>query len=158
MKSILFVCMGNICRSPTAEGVFRKLVSDAGRESEFEIDSAGTHAYHIGERPDERASAAALKRGVDLSTQKARRVSADDFHAFDYVIAMDSSNYEDLASKCPAEHEAKLRLFLEYAEDLEATEVPDPYYGGATGFERVLDLIEKASAGLLAEIRKQHRL
>ena len=158
MVKVLFVCMGNICRSPTAQGVFERLVADNKLVEYIEIDSAGTHAYHIGERPDERASAAALKRGIDLSTQKARRVSADDFHVFDYVIAMDSSNYEDLASKCPTEHETKLSLFLEYAEDLEATEVPDPYYGGATGFERVLDLIEKASAGLLAEIRKQHRL
>ena len=158
MVKVLFVCMGNICRSPTAQGVFQRLVTDNELLEHIEIDSAGTHAYHIGERPDERASAAALKRGVDLSTQKARRVNTEDFHVFDYVIAMDSSNYEELASKCPPEHESKLSLFLEYAEDLEATEVPDPYYGGATGFERVLDLIEEASAGLLAEIRKQHRL
>ena len=158
MVRILFVCIGNICRSPTAQGVFERLVAENELLEHIEIDSAGTHAYHIGERPDERASAAALKRGVDLSTQKARKVSPDDFHVFDYVIAMDSSNYEDLASRCPPEHKSKLSLFLEYAETLEATEVPDPYYGGATGFERVLDLIEKAAAGLLAEIRKQHRL
>ncbi len=158
MVRILFVCMGNICRSPTAQGVFERLVADNELLDYIEIDSAGTHAYHIGERPDERASAAALKRGVDLSTQKARKVSSKDFHVFDYVIAMDSSNYEDLASRCPPEHESKLSLFLDYAADLEATEVPDPYYGGETGFERVLDMIEKASAGLLAEVRKQHRL
>lgn len=158
MVSVLFVCMGNICRSPTAQGVFEQLVADNDLTSIIQIDSAGTHAYHIGERPDERASAAALKRGVDLSSQQARRVSADDFHTFDYVIAMDSSNFEDLASNCPPEHEAKLRLFMDFADKLETNEVPDPYYGGTTGFERVLDLIEEASAGLLAEIRQQHRL
>jgi protein-tyrosine phosphatase len=158
MVSVLFVCMGNICRSPTAQGVFEQLVADNDLTSIIQIDSAGTHAYHIGERPDERASATALKRGVDLSLQQARRVSADDFHAFDYVIAMDSSNFEDLASNCPPEHEAKLRLFMDFADKLETNEVPDPYYGGTTGFERVLDLIEEASAGLLAEIRQQHRL
>ena len=158
MVSVLFVCMGNICRSPTAQGVFEQLVADNNLTDIIQIDSAGTHAYHIGEGPDERASAAALKRGVDLSSQQARRVSPDDFQEFDYVIAMDSSNFGDLASNCPPEHEAKLRLFLEFAADLEVNEVPDPYYGGTTGFERVLDLIEQASAGLLAEIRQQHRL
>ncbi|MEN8205090.1 MAG: low molecular weight protein-tyrosine-phosphatase [Pseudomonadota bacterium] len=156
--SVLFVCMGNICRSPTAQGVFERLVADNDLADLIQIDSAGTHAYHIGESPDERASAAALKRGVDLSSQQARRVGPDDFHEFDYVIAMDSSNFGDLASSCPPEHEAKLRLFMEFAADQETNEVPDPYYGGTTGFERVLDLIEEASAGLLAEIRRQHRL
>ena len=158
MVSVLFVCMGNICRSPTAQGVFERLVADNDLAEYIQIDSAGTHAYHIGECPDERASAAALKRGVDLSPQQARRVSPDDFHVFDYVIAMDSSNFEDLASNCPPEHEAKLRLFMEFAADLETNEVPDPYYGGTTGFERVLDVFELGSAGLLAEIRQQHRL
>ena len=158
MVSVLFVCMGNICRSPTAQGVFERLVADNDLAAVIQIDSAGTHAYHIGERPDERASAAALKRGVDLSSQQARRVSPDDFQVFDYVIAMDNSNFGDLAANCPSGHEAKLRLFMEFAADLEASEVPDPYYGGTTGFERVLDLIEQASAGLLAEIRQQHRL
>ena len=158
MVSVLFVCMGNICRSPTAQGVFERLVADNDLSAVIQIDSAGTHAYHIGERPDERASVAALKRGINLSTQRARRVSPDDFHVFDYVIAMDSSNLEDLASGCPKGHESKLRLFMEFVPELEADEVPDPYYGGATGFERVLDLIELAAAGLLAEIRQQHRL
>jgi low molecular weight protein-tyrosine phosphatase len=158
MVSVLFVCMGNICRSPTAQGVFERLVADNELAAVIQIDSAGTHAYHVGEKPDERASAAALKRGVDLSTQKARRVSPDDFHVFDYVIAMDSSNFEDLALKCPPQHESKLRLFMDFAPDLETNEVPDPYYGGATGFERVLDLIELAAAGLLADIRQQHKL
>ena len=150
--------MGNICRSPTAQGVFERLVADRNLTAFIQIDSAGTHAYHVGERPDERASAAALNRGVDLSSQQARRVSPEDFYAFDYVIAMDRNNFGDLASSCPPEHEAKLRLFMEFATDLEASEVPDPYYGGPNGFERVLDLIEQAAAGLLAEIRQQHRL
>ena len=158
MVRVLFVCMGNICRSPTAQGVFERLVAGNELADHIQIDSAGTHAYHIGEAPDERASAAALKRGIDLSSQRARRVSPDDFYQFDYVIAMDSSNYGDLASNCPPEHEAKLRLFMEFAADLKTNEVPDPYYGGTTGFERVLDMIEQASAGLLAEIRRQYRL
>ena len=158
MVNVLFVCMGNICRSPTAQGVFERLVVENELATVIQIDSAGTHAYHIGDQPDQRASAAALKRGVDLSKQKARRVSPGDFQLFDYVVAMDSSNFEDLASICPAEHESKLRLLMDYAADIEVTEVPDPYYGGATGFERVLDLIELAAAGLLADIRQQHRL
>ena len=158
MVNVLFVCMGNICRSPTAQGVFERLVADNELATVIQVDSAGTHAYHIGEKPDERASAAALKRGIDLSSQKARRVSPDDFHVFDYVIAMDSSNFEDLSSNCPVGHESKLRLFMEFAPDIKVNEVPDPYYGGSTGFERVLDLIELAAAGLLADIRQQHRL
>ena len=158
MVNVLFVCMGNICRSPTAQGVFERLVADNGLAAAIQVDSAGTHAYHIGEKPDERASAAALKRGVDLSTQRARRVSPDDFLVFDYIVAMDSSNFGDLASKCPTGHDSKLRLFMDFASDIEANEVPDPYYGGSTGFERVLDLIEVAAAGLLAEIRQQHRM
>jgi len=150
--SVLFVCMGNICRSPTAQGVFERLVEQHKLADVIEIDSAGTHAYHIGDRPDERASAAALQRGIDLSSQQARRVSADDFDRFDYVLAMDRDNYEIL------ELRTRLRLFLEFAPDLLTREVPDPYYGGPSGFERVLDLIEEASEGLLANIRQQHGL
>jgi protein-tyrosine phosphatase len=155
---VLFVCMGNICRSPTAQGVFEKLVSEHGLTERFVIDSAGTHAYHVGEPPDTRASQAAMRRGIDLSSQQARRVSSDDFELFDYVLAMDSSNYADLSELCSPGHGPKLRLFLEYASVHGMTEVPDPYYGGATGFERVLDLIEEASAGLLETIRRQHGL
>jgi protein-tyrosine phosphatase len=158
MISVLFVCMGNICRSPTAQGVFEQLLVNNDLAAVINADSAGTHAYHIGEKPDERASAAALKRGVNLSSQKARRIRPDDFHEFNYIIAMDRSNYEDLASNCPPEHESKLLLLMDFAPDIEVNEVPDPYYGGATGFERVLDLIEQASAGLLAHIRQQHKL
>ena len=156
--SVLFVCMGNICRSPTAQGVFERLVEEHRLADAIEIDSAGTHAYHVGEPPDQRASAAALQRGVDLSSQQARRVSPEDFERFDYVLAMDRDNYDILAASCPDEHESRLRLFLEFAPDLLTREVPDPYYGGSSGFERVLDLIEEASEGLLASIRQQHGL
>lgn len=158
MVRVLFVCMGNICRSPTAQGVFERLVEDHGLADIIVVDSAGTHAYHVGERPDARASAAALKRGIDLSTQQARRISPDDFDSFDYVLAMDRDNYDILAAGCPSGMESRLRLFLDFAPDLEIREVPDPYYGGVSGFERVLDMIEQASEGLLAEIRQQHRL
>lgn len=153
---ILFVCMGNICRSPTAQGVFEKLIADTNLSGVVQSDSAGTHAYHVGEPPDSRASAAAHRRGIDLSGQKARRVEESDFETFDYVLAMDRSNYEDLSSLCLPEHRTKLRLFLEFAPELGTQDVPDPYYGGTTGFERVLDLIETASGGLLASIRQQH--
>jgi protein-tyrosine phosphatase len=158
MVRVLFVCMGNICRSPTAQGVFAHLVESQGLTSLIQIDSAGTHAYHVGEPPDVRATQAAKMRNIDLGTQRARRVTGDDFLDFDYVLAMDRSNYDDLLSLCPPDHQSKLHLFLEFATGLAEDEVPDPYYGGITGFERVLDMIERASLGLLAEIRQQHRL
>jgi protein-tyrosine phosphatase len=156
--SILFVCMGNICRSPTAQGVFEQMVEAHGLTHAITVDSAGTHAYHVGERPDERASQAASRRGVDMSRQRARRVSEVDFEVFDLVLAMDHANYEDLGGVCPPGHESKLRLFLDFAPGIAEREVPDPYYGGPGGFERVLDLVEMAAAGLLADIRQQYRL
>ncbi len=149
--SILFVCMGNICRSPTAEGVFRHIVNEAGLADRFEIDSAGTHAYHIGEQPDRRAIAAAEKRGVSLDNIAARRVADTDFEQFDYVIAMDEDNQQRLIEKAPEEHQSKIHLFLSFSANDE-TEVPDPYYGGVAGFERVLELIEMASKDLLKSI------
>ena len=155
---VLFVCMGNISRSPTAQGVFEKLVDEHALTGNIVIDSAGTHAYHVGEPPDIRASEAAERRGIDLGKQRARRVSVADFDEFDYVLAMDSSNYDDLAELCLPEHSPKLRLFLEFSPESVIREVPDPYYGGTTGFERVLDLIEEASSGLLDALRQQHRL
>ncbi|MBI5462501.1 MAG: low molecular weight phosphotyrosine protein phosphatase [Gammaproteobacteria bacterium] len=158
MVKVLFVCMGNICRSPTAQGVFETLVQREGLAPRIEIDSAGTHAYHIGEPPDKRAQEAAKRRGVDLSTQRARKVRAEDFLEYDYVLAMDRSNYEDLRTICHPDYEERLRLFLEFAPQSGEQDVPDPYYGGAQGFERVLDLIEAASAGLLAEMRARHGL
>jgi len=156
--SVLFVCMGNICRSPTAHGVFQDLVDKAGLSDIISVDSAGTHAYHVAEEPDPRAQESALKRGVDLGNLRARKAIEDDFLEFDYILAMDKSNFGHLLALAPEGHENKLKLFLEYAPDLGVTEVPDPYYGGRNGFERVLDLIEEASQGLLSDIKNNHQL
>ncbi len=145
---VLFVCMGNICRSPTAEGVFRQLVSDKNTADRFEIDSAGTIAYHQGEPSDSRASQAAKNRGIDLSYIRARKVIPSDYEHFDYVLAMDNENYRNLMAECPTEHHHKVQYFLDYAIQFDEQNVPDPYYGGANGFEHVLDLIEDASLGL----------
>ena len=154
MVRVLFVCMGNICRSPTAEGVFRDLLTKQGLHDHIEVDSAGTHAYHIGEQPDRRSQQAALQRGINMSAQRARRAVPEDFEVFDLILAMDQSNYQDLQSICPdPELRYKLRLFMEYAPALGQRDVPDPYYGGPNGFERVLDLIEAAAQGLLDDIR-----
>ena len=153
--SILFVCMGNICRSPTAEGVFRRKVSDAGLEDTIHIDSAGTIAYHVGHPPDPRAQEAAMKRGFDLSAQRARKVTSNDFEAFDYVIAMDRDNHYELEVICPPGYENRLHMFLKFAQNSNAIDVPDPYYGGSGGFETVLDLVEDAAEGLLQHLKKQ---
>jgi protein-tyrosine phosphatase len=152
---ILFVCMGNICRSPTAQGVFGKLLDTEGLAELIEIDSAGTHAYHIGEPPDRRARETAVSRGIDLSGLRARRVEQEDFDYFDYVLAMDQDNYHSLSSICPPGREHKLMLLMDFAPDLRTREVPDPYYGGASGFERVLDMVEAAAEGLLADVRRR---
>lgn len=153
--SVLFVCMGNICRSPTAEGVFRAMVEAEGPDHlDIFIDSAGTHAYHVGSAPDRRAQQAALRRGIDISGLRARVVEPDDFNRFDYVLAMDNANLEDLKLLCPPEHPVKLERFLFFASDPGTLNVPDPYYGGDAGFERVLDLVENASRGLLAALAK----
>ena len=154
--SVLFVCMGNICRSPTAQGVFRKLVEDSDLGRRIIIDSAGTHAYHVGNPPDRRAQETATRRGVDLSDLVARRVTEADFVEFDYVVAMDQDNLVALNEICPPGMSDRLHLFLDFAPHLEVNEVPDPYYGGPTGFERVFDLVEAASAGLLAHIKRHH--
>lgn len=153
---VLFVCMGNICRSPTAEGVFLHKLKEAGLQDIVEVDSAGTHAYHIGEQPDSRAQKTALRRGIDLANLRARRAVAEDFERFDYVLAMDRDNLEALAKICPYGSEYKLQLFLSYAPNMETDEVPDPYYGGAMGFERVLDMVEEAANGLLQDIQLRH--
>lgn len=158
MIKVLFVCMGNICRSPTAEGVFRHRVEQAGLGDRIVIDSAGTHSYHIGSQPDARAQKAAEKRGFDLSGLRARKVNKRDFEKFDYILAMDGDNLANLQLDCPAEHMHRARLFLEYATHYDEQNVPDPYYGGHKGFEYVLDLIEDAADGLLAEIVNKHEL
>jgi len=150
--AILFVCMGNICRSPTAEGVFRARAELAGMAGALHIDSAGTHAYHVGHPPDPRSTDYAARRGVDLSTQRARQVVAADFARFDRIYAMDHDNLALLKSACPAQHRHKLGLFMQFARRSASEVVPDPYYGGGNGFDTVLDYIEDASDGLLAEL------
>lgn len=151
--SILFVCMGNICRSPTAQGIFTAAVEEAGLSHRVHIDSAGTHAYHVGEPPDPRATRAAAARGIDLSDQRARRVERADFERFDYVLAMDRDNRDALLAMCPAPQRQKVRLFLAHADEGTEQDVPDPYYGGEHGFERVLDLVEEGARRLLDDIR-----
>ena len=151
---ILFVCMGNICRSPMVEGVFRHHVKQAGLDERIAIDSAGTHDYHIGEPPDPRAQRAAGRRGYDLSRLRGRQVSRADFGEFDYLLAMDRMNLRVLERLCPSQHGHKLKLFMEFSNDAAPGEVPDPYYGGEQGFERVLDMAEDASQGLLEHLRE----
>lgn len=153
---VLFVCMGNICRSPTAEAVFRARVEEAGLAERIRIDSAGTHDYHIGEPPDTRTQRAAAKRGYDMSALRGRCVERADFSRFDYVLAMDNANLSILERLRPRDAASHLGLFLQFAEQHQEREVPDPYYGGTDGFERVLDMVEDASAGLLRDIRKTH--
>jgi protein-tyrosine phosphatase len=148
---LLMVCLGNICRSPTAHGVMEKLISDRGLQALIEVDSAGTGNYHIGESPDSRAAAAAQNRGYDLSSQQARQVTAQDFKAFDHIIAMDNSNLDNLRGGCPAEHQHKLKLLLEFSNS-GRDEVPDPYWSGQNGFELVLDLVEDACGALLDSV------
>jgi protein-tyrosine phosphatase len=149
---VLFVCMGNICRSPTAEGVFRRLVEERAPGLGIEIDSAGTHDYHVGDPPDRRSVAAASRRGIDLRGLRARQVEGTDFERFDLLIAMDRLNHATLLDRSPVQYRQRVRLFLEFAPAVAEQDVPDPYYGGPIGFERVLDLVEEASLGLLDEL------
>ena len=153
--SVLFVCLGNICRSPTAEGVFREMVTNQGLDKYIAIDSAGTGNWHVGQSPDGRAIEAAARRGIDLTPLRGRQVTAGDFSDFDYIIAMDRENYSDLSMLASSKQQQKLHMFLDFASDVSETEVPDPYYGG--GFPYVLGLIENASRGLLDHIKQQHR-
>jgi protein-tyrosine phosphatase len=150
---ILFVCMGNICRSPTAEGVFRYIAGQEAPDLVLHVESAGTHAYHLGEPPDPRAQRAAERRGVSLAEIRARRVVAEDFGRFDRIVAMDQFNVALLQEQCPVDLRERISLFLEYAPQVGRLDVPDPYYGGSNGFELVLDLVEEASRGLLNELR-----
>jgi protein-tyrosine phosphatase len=153
--SILMVCTGNICRSPTAEGVLRQLLREARLEEQVHVDSAGTHDYHIGSPPDERSAHHASLRGYDLSTLRARRVSEADFERFDLICAMDWDNLGLLEADCPPEHRHKLRRLMEFAPAGRGEVVPDPYYGGRDGFEIVLDHVEEACQGLLDELRRR---
>ena len=156
MIKVLFVCLGNICRSPTAEGVFSALVKREGFIEKISVDSAGVGKWHVGEPPDRRAITTARLRGIDLSLQRARQVGEKDFSQFDYVISMDQKNFHDLNLLCPEREKGRLYKFLQFAPSLGILDVPDPYYGGDSGFDEVLDMIEVASIGLLDEIRARH--
>lgn len=154
---VLFVCLGNICRSPTAEAVLRALAPKAAPELVLEIDSAGTAGYHIGEPPDPRTRAAAARRGYDLAALRARIVEPEDFERFDLILAMDRENLTVLRRRAPPPAHGRLRLFLEFAPQKHLEDVPDPYYGGPNGFEEVLDLVEEAARGLLSHLRQGAR-
>ena len=154
---VLMVCLGNICRSPTASGVLEQCIHERGLSENIKVDSAGTGDWHIGEPPDSRSLEAAARRGYDLSRQRARQVEVTDFHRFDYVLAMDKTNLRDLKRLCPAEFQQNVSLFLDFGNpDYES--VPDPYYSGVQGFELVLDLVEEASSNLVDHIAKRHEL
>jgi len=144
--------MGNICRSPTAEGVFRSVLTTRAPTLQIEIDSAGTHDYHVGAPPDRRAVAAAKRRGIDLSELRARMVAAEDFAHYDLILAMDRENLDELKRRAPAVHHERIRLMMDFAPQAPSRAVPDPYYGGAQGFEEVLDLLEEAASGLLQDV------
>lgn len=154
MVSVLFVCLGNICRSPTAEGIFRDLVKREGLAEQITIDSAGTAAYHIGSPPDSRAQIEAKRRGIDISGLRGRQAHPGDFEQFDYVLAMDSENHRNLLAICPLDSETKLHMCLDFAPNVDRRDVPDPYYDG--GFDSVYDMLEDAAQGLLADIRAKH--
>lgn len=152
-QRVLMVCMGNICRSPTAQGVLEAFARQSGWDGRLTVDSAGTHNYHIGKAPDQRAQKHAARRGYDLSAQRARQLQVEDFERFDWVLVMDADNAHRARSLCPAEHRHKIRLLSSFCTQHRAAEVPDPYYGADNGFELVLDLAEDACAGLLRSLR-----
>lgn len=154
--NVLFVCTGNICRSPAAEGVFRSLVEARGLANRISADSAGTGSWHVGEPPDGRMQEAALRRGVDLSEQRARQVHRGDFTTFDVIAAMDREHLRDLTGLCPPDQNHRLTLFLERVPEVGILDTPDPYYGAADGFEFVMDLVERGAAALLDEIEADH--
>lgn len=151
--SVLFVCMGNICRSPTAHGIFQQLVDSNGLSDQILVDSAGTLAYHEGEAPDHRACQTARKHGIDLSALRARRVNANDYASQDYILAMDADNLRNMQLQCPEAYAVKLSLLLDFHPSPNLFEVPDPYYGGASGFESVYKMVDEACQALFAHIR-----
>lgn len=155
MTKVLFVCMGNICRSPTAEAVFRKMVRDVGFSDTVKVDSAGTHGYHVGEAPDARAQLAGRKRGYDLADLRARQLTADDYRDYDYILAMDWENLSAMQQQCPRQYKHKLQLLMRFASEFDAATVPDPYYGGNEGFGTVLDYVEDACQGLIEVVKKR---
>lgn len=146
---VLFVCMGNICGSSTAQGVFENHITNHGLQNKHTIDSAGTHGYHVGGKPDTRASQAALNRGIDIREQRARVISQADCENFDYIVVMDNDNHMNVKMICPKQYQAKIYKMMSFSPASKYAEVPDPYYGGEKGFELVLDLLENASRGLL---------
>ena len=154
LVNVLFVCMGNICRSPTAEGVFRKLVDEAGLGKDIFVDSAGTHAYHIGEAPDVRAVETSKQHGVDIAGLQARMLNEDDFNRFDFIVAMDADNMRHIQRRNPGGNNAVICRLLEDAADVQENNVPDPYYGGSSGFERVYDLVEEGCQELLESVQR----
>lgn len=153
---VLFVCMGNICRSPSAEGVFRAMVQTSGLKDYVEVASAGTHAYHVGEQADPRSRKAAASRNIDIENHRAQHLKKKHFEEYDYIVVMDHANHRNALEICPPGHCDKLHYFMDFAPQLNVKEVPDPYFGGVDGFEHVLDLIEAASAGLMSDIRERH--
>ncbi|MEZ5473247.1 MAG: low molecular weight protein-tyrosine-phosphatase [Marinicella sp.] len=157
IKKILFVCMGNICRSPTAEAVFTRLVKDKGVAKEFVIDSAGTLSYHVGSKPDRRSMQAAQKRGLTMDHLRARQITAEDFDKFDWLVVMDFDNQQTLQSMFPLLPQDKVVSMMQYAPDSGYDEVPDPYYGQGDGFELVLDLLEQACDGFYEFLNQQSK-
>lgn len=153
---ILFVCMGNICRSPSAEALFRYHVETSGFRDYVEVASAGTHDYHVGDPADSRSHAAALGRGIDMTSHRAQHFKKEHFADYDYIVVMDDKNHDHVSAMCPPQYRDKVHYFMDFAPQLNVKEVPDPYFGGAEGFEHVLDLLEAASAGLLAQLRDRH--
>ncbi len=152
---VLLVCMGNICRSPTAEGVLRQFIKINKLGDKVEVDSAGTHGYHVGEAPDSRTQRAASVRGYNLSQLRARKVARQDLDYFDLILAMDKSNLDNLKRMSTTEQQERIKLFMQYAKNFEDDEVPDPYYGLGHGFDLVLDMVEDASQGLIEEIKQK---
>ena len=156
MFRVLFVCTGNICRSPTAEGVFRHMVESRGLSDRIEVDSAGVGSWHVGDPPDARSAETALARGINISDQRARTVRPCDFQEFDLLMAMDTGHHTAMSRACPPDLQTRVRMFMDYAPEAEVADVPDPYYGSGDGFTRVFDMIQLGAKGLLDEIEAKY--